>query len=135
MVSQPSPTDPSDYLQSLMQAGQFATKQFEDAVSAAMGVPSAPAKQGTIPSLADVANLQQQYWAPVFDFWRGFFRDKPAPGDSSVRTSRGDRRFKDDAWNQSPYYDMLKQSYLSNSKQLAEFVDQAQIDDRSKLQL
>jgi polyhydroxyalkanoate synthase len=135
MVSQPSPNDPSDYLQSLMQAGQFATRQVEDALSAAMGVTGAPEKQGAIPSFAEVANLQQQYWAPMLDFWRGFFRDKPASGDASASTARGDRRFKDDAWNQSPYYDLLKQSYLSNSKQLAEFVDQAQIDERSKLQL
>jgi polyhydroxyalkanoate synthase len=135
MVSQPSPNDPSDYLHSLMQAGQFATKQVEDALSAAMGVTGAPAKQAAIPSFADVANMQQQYWAPVFDFWRGFFRDKPASGDAAAPTSRGDRRFKDDAWNQSPYYDLLRQYYLSNSKQLTEFVDQAQLDDRSKLQL
>ena len=35
----------------------------------------------------------------------------------------------------SPYYDLLKQSYLLNSKQLTDFVDQAQVDDKSKLQL
>ena len=134
MANPSSPTGPSDYLESLMKAGQHATKQFEDAISAAMGVAGDPAKGG-IPSFADAARLQQQYWLPVLDFWRGFFSDKPAPGESSTRASRGDRRFKDDVWDQSPYYDLLKQSYLSNSKQLAEFVDQAQVDERSKLQL
>lgn len=132
MASPSSPSGPSDYLQSLMQAGQYATKQFEDTLSAAMGVAS---NDRAISSFSDAANLQQQYWSPVLDFWRGFFNDQAAPGDSSTRASRGDRRFKDDVWTHSPYYDLLRQSYLSGSKQLAEFVDQAQVDDRSKLQL
>jgi polyhydroxyalkanoate synthase len=135
MVSQPSPTGPSDYLESLMQAGQFAAKQFEDALSAAAGVAGPPPTEGIMPSFAEAANLQQQYWFPMLDFWRGFFSDTPASNGSSTKAARGDRRFKDDVWSQSPYYDLLKQSYLTGSKQLAEFVDQAQVDDRSKLQL
>src|SRR6201999_2587911 len=54
---------------------------------------------------------------------------------SSVQPARGDKRFKDDAWHHSPYYDLLKQSYLQTSKQLAQLVDQAQVDEKSKLQL
>jgi polyhydroxyalkanoate synthase len=80
--------------------------------------------------------MQQQYWSPIFDFWRGFFNVKSATNtDSRVQAPRGDRRFKDEVWSQSPYYDLLKQSYLLNSKQLTEFVDEALIDDKSKLQL
>lgn len=138
MASPSSPSGPSDYLQSLMQAGQFATRQFEDAVSAAMGaamgIGNAPTNPA-LPSFADPANLQQHYWSPVLEFWRGYFNDQPASGDRAARAARSDRRFKDDAWSQSPYYDLLKKSYLSNSKQLAEFVDEAPVDDRLKLQL
>ena len=127
---------PSAYLESLMQAGQQATKQFDDALAAAMGVAGKSAKDEAKWPFAAAAELQQPYWTPVLDFWRGFFTDKPAPGEeASARAPRGDRRFKDDAWSHSPFYDLLKQSYLSNSKQLSEFVDQAQVDDRSKLQL
>src|SRR3954468_13181626 len=76
------------------------------------------------------------YWSPVLDFWRGFLNPKPAADAASpARALRGDRRFKDEAWSRSPYHDLLKQSYLLNSKQLTDFVDQAQVDDRSKLQL
>jgi polyhydroxyalkanoate synthase len=101
-----------------------------------MGTPSTPAKEGETSPFVLAAGLQRQYWSPVFDFWRGFFNDRSGPGtDSSSRAPRGDRRFKDDAWSHSPYYDLLKQTYLLNSKQLSEFVDQAQVDDRSKLQL
>ena len=42
---------------------------------------------------------------------------------------------KDEAWQEMPYYDLLKQSYLLGSRQLHEFVDQAQVDDKTKLQL
>jgi polyhydroxyalkanoate synthase len=127
---------PSADHESLLQAGQQATKQFDDALAAAMGVAGKSAKDEAKWPFAAAAELQQPYWTPVLDFWRGFFTDKPAPGEeASARAPRGDRRFKDDAWSHSPFYDLLKQSYLSNSKQLSEFVDQAQVDDRSKLQL
>jgi polyhydroxyalkanoate synthase subunit PhaC len=123
---------PSAYLESLMQVGQQATKQFDEALTAAMGVEGKPAKGEERSPFAVAAKLQQQYWSPVLDFWRGFFNDKD---DASVRAPRGDRRFKDEAWSHSPYYDLLRQFYLLNSKQLSEFVDQAQVDDKSRLQL
>ena len=52
-----------------------------------------------------------------------------------VAAARGDKRFKDEAWQEMPYYDLLKQSYLLGSRQLHEFVDRAQVDDKTKLQL
>jgi polyhydroxyalkanoate synthase len=136
MGSPSSQSGSSAYLESLMRAGQEATKQFDDALTAAMGVETKPGKSGEMSPLAVTANMQQQYWSPIFDFWRGFFNVKSATNtDSRVQAPRGDRRFKDEVWSQSPYYDLLKQSYLLNSKQLTEFVDEALIDDKSKLQL
>ena len=35
----------------------------------------------------------------------------------------------------TPYYDLLKQSYLVGLKQLTDFVDQAQVDEKTRLQL
>ena len=136
MGSPSSQSGSSAYLESLMRAGQEATKQFDDALTAAMGVETKPGKSGEMSPFAATANMQQQYWSPIFDFWRGFFNVQSATNtDSRVQAPRGDRRFKDEVWSQSPYYDLLKQSYLLNSKQLTEFVDEALIDDKSKLQL
>jgi polyhydroxyalkanoate synthase len=136
MANQPSTSSPSDYLESLMRAGEEANKHFDDAIAAAMGLESKPAATQPISPFAAAASLQQQYWAPVLDFWRGFFETKPAAGaNAGVQSSRGDRRFKDEAWSHSPYYDLIKQSYLLTSKQLSEFVDHAQVDDKTKLQL
>jgi poly[(R)-3-hydroxyalkanoate] polymerase subunit PhaC len=136
MDNQPSTHNPSDYLQSLMRAGESANKHFDDALAAAMGVEGKPAATQPMSPFAAAASLQQQYWAPVLDFWRGFFEAKSAAGaDAAARSSPGDRRFKDEAWSHSPYYDLIKQSYLLTSKQLSDFVDHAQVDDKTKLQL
>ncbi len=135
-MGSPSPSGPSDYLESLMRAGQHATKQFDDALVAAIGIDSKSGQDKAMSPSAVTASLQQMYWSPVMDFWRGFMKGKPAADAASpVRAPRGDRRFKDEAWSQSPYFDLLKQSYLSSSKQLTDFVDQAPVDDKSKLQL
>jgi len=125
---------PAAYLESLMRAGQQATKQFDDALAAAMGVEGKPAKGEDASPFAAAANLQQQYWSPVLDFWRGFLAGTPAGANADNRPAR-DRRFKDEAWQQSPFYDLIKNSYLATAKQMADFVDQAQVDDKSKLQL
>jgi polyhydroxyalkanoate synthase len=136
MDSPSSSGGPSAYLESLMQAGQQATKQFDDALAAAMGVEGKPAKGENMSPIAVAANLHRQFWWPAIDFWRGFFTGKPTEGaTSSAKAPRGDRRFKDEAWSHSPFYDLLKQSYLLGSKQLTELVDQAQVDDKAKLQL
>jgi polyhydroxyalkanoate synthase len=126
----------SSYLAGLVHAGQLATKQFDDVLTAAMGIDGEPAKGGKTSQVAIAAAWQQFYWSPVLDFWRQFLGGKPTENaDSPARPPRQDRRFKDEAWSQSPYFDLLKKSYLLNAKQLTDFVDQAQVDDKSKLRL
>src|SRR4051794_23673047 len=129
MDSPSSSGGPSAYLESLMQAGQQATRQFDDALAAAMGVERKPAKGEDMSAFALAASLHRQFWWPAIDFWRGFFTGKPTAG--APARGRGDRRFKDDAWSHSPFYELLKQSYLLGSKQLTDLVDQAQVDDKS----
>ena len=135
-------TLPSDnaqgYLDDLMRAGQDAMKQFDDALVSAVGV-------GTKESLSSgrllfpfsfIADLQREYFKQLWQFWNGAFLQTFAGGaHSDVAQARGDKRFKDEVWQEMPYYDLLKQSYLLGSRQLHEFVDRAQVDDKTKLQL
>jgi len=131
MNSSSSPNGPSAYLESLMRAGQQSMKQFDDALVSAMGIEGKPPTRELWP-FAVTANLQRQFWSPVMDFWKGFLGD--VSSDSSRRSAL-ERRFQDEAWQHSPYYELVKKSYLATSKQLAEFVDEAQVDEKSKLQL
>ena len=127
-----SPSGSSAYLEGLMRAGQHSMKQFDDALASAMGVEEKPATQDASSPFAVAANLQRQFWSPIVGFWKGTLGNASAAG---ARPSGRDRRFHDEAWHHSPYYQLLKKSYLTTSKQLAELVDQAQVDEKSKLQL
>ncbi|HEY0849581.1 MAG TPA: class I poly(R)-hydroxyalkanoic acid synthase [Bradyrhizobium sp.] len=133
MDSTRSPNDSSAYLESLMQAGQQSFKQFDDAMAAAMGLAGKPAEQETWPFVA-AANLQRDAILQFWKFWNSTLV-KALGAEQNVQPGKGDRRFKDEAWQQTPYYDLLKQSYLLGSKQLTDFVEQAQVDERTKLQL
>jgi len=138
MTGTPPPVDAQEYLENLMRAGQDAMKQFDDALVSVAGV-------GTKDSLSSgrlffpfalIADLQREYFKQFWQFWNSMFLQIFAGGaHSSVALARGDKRFKDDAWQEMPYYDLLKQSYLLGSRQLHEFVDRAQVDDKTKLQL
>ncbi len=128
----PSVDGSSAYLEGLMRAGQQSMKQFDDALASVKDVEEKPALRHAVWPFAVVANLQRQYWSQVMDFWKGFLVNGSATG---TQRSRRDRRFQDEAWRQSPYYYLIKRSYLMASKQLSELVDQAPVDEKSKLQL
>ena len=117
-----SPSSSSAYLESLMQAGQLSMKQFDDAIVAAMGVGGGRAAAQGMSPFAAYPDYVTQAWR----LWNASIVSAFTAGTtSSIQSSRGDKRFKDDAWHQSPYYDLLRQSYLLTSKQLADLVDQA----------
>jgi polyhydroxyalkanoate synthase len=129
MTSSSSPDGTSAYLESLMRAGQQSIKQFDDALASAIGIESKPPAREPWP-FAFASNMQRQLWSPVIDFWKGFLSEP-----SGSRRPGPEKRFQDEAWLHSPYYELVKKSYLATSKQLAEFVDEAQVDERSRLQL
>jgi len=137
MTNTPSPTDATTYLENLMRAGQDATKQFDDALVLAMGVhgEEKPSSALFFP-FALIADLQREYFKQLWRLWNSMFLQMFAGGaHSSVALAQGDKRFKDASWREQPYYDLLKQSYLLGSRQLHEFVDRAQVDDKTRLQL
>ena len=49
-----------------------------------------------------------------------------------MQPAKGDKRFKDSAWSDTPHFDLLKQVYLLNSRQLYDFVDKAQVDEKTR---
>jgi polyhydroxyalkanoate synthase len=113
MTSNLPPVDAEEYLENLMRAGQDAMKQFDDALVSAAGVGTRAAGSGRLFfPFTLIADLQREYFKQLWQFWNSMFLQTFAGGaHSSVALARGDRRFKDDAWQEMPYYDLLKQSY------------------------
>jgi polyhydroxyalkanoate synthase len=134
MDNKPSPGDPSAYLESLMQAGQQSMKQFDDALATALGVRGKSSSPTGSP-FALVMDMQREYFTQIWRFWNKALLGTLSLGNGAIQAARGDKRFKDDAWQESPYYDLLKQGYLLAARQMSEFVDRAQVDDKTKLQL
>jgi len=133
-----SPEDPSAYLENLMHAGQQSMKRFDDALATAMGVPNkSSAPMGPVFSpFAFAIDMQREYVTQFWRFWNAAVIGTLTLGiKSAIPPVRGDKRFKDQAWQETPYYDLLKQSYLLASTQLHELVDHAQVDNRTRLQL
>ncbi len=138
-MTSPRPSDDAQgYLESLMRAGQDAMKQFDDTLVSVAGVGTKDhgTSSGQFFPFSLFADLQREYFRQLWRFWNSVFLQNFAGGaHSDVALAPGDKRFKDEAWQEMPYYDLLKQSYLLGSRQLHEFVDQAQVDDKTKLQL
>lgn len=134
------PTNAAEYLESLMYAGQSVLKKLDDTLVSAVGVSGKdedPSPQ--IFPFGLIADLQREHLRQLKEFWRSWnaaFLQAFAGGTySTTELAQGDKRFKDNAWQVEPYYDLLKQAYLLNSKQLHDFVDNAQVDQKTRLQL
>jgi polyhydroxyalkanoate synthase len=147
------PTDGLNYLQSLMQTGQELMQQFEHAVAAQTAAAQAAVKQGGetgawqptafFPGLAagpepfaKIADMQRRYAEQMATLWNNKFM-QPFGGEQKpvAEPAKKDKRFRDEAWEEQPFFDLLKQSYLINAKFLRDFVDNADVDERTKMQL
>jgi polyhydroxyalkanoate synthase len=138
MISIPPSADAQAYLESMVRAGQDAMKQFDEALVSAMGVQTdEPLSSGRpLFPFALIADLQREYLKQIWRFWNTMFLQTFSSGaHADVALAKGDKRFKDASWREQPYYDLLKQTYLLGSRQLHEFVDRAQVDDKTRLQL
>src|SRR4051795_429015 len=147
------PTDGLNYLQGLMQTGQELMQQFEHAVAAQTAAAKAAVDQAGATSpwqpaalfggfgisgepLAKMAEMQRAYAEQMATLWNSKFM-QPFIGEQKpiVESAKKDKRFRDEAWEEQPFFDLLKQSYLINAKFLRDFVDQADVDARTKMQL
>jgi poly[(R)-3-hydroxyalkanoate] polymerase subunit PhaC len=138
MNSIPPSTDAKGYLENLLRAGQDAMKQFDDALASATGVQTEESLSSGRPlfPIALIADLQREYLKQTWRLWSAMFLQTFSGGAyADVALARGDKRFKDASWREQPYYDLLKQIYLLGSRQLHEFVDRAQVDEKTRLQL
>src|SRR5450759_1350090 len=83
-----------------------------------------------------LAEIQKRYYQRHLELWMDMARGNDTTAHKPVAVpDQGDRRFRAPEWQQLPFFDYLKQTYLINSRWLAEFVEAAQLDDRAKNKL
>ncbi|HSF96560.1 MAG TPA: class I poly(R)-hydroxyalkanoic acid synthase [Thermohalobaculum sp.] len=79
------------------------------------------------------------YWTRQADIWTRIMKKSLGEGDSgpAITPEKGDKRFKDEMWEQNPYFDYLKQSYLLTGDWLKKRLKDAEDlspQDRRKLE-
>ena len=114
---------PEAFLASIAQAGN----QVMQGWLSLAGVPPwlGPVQDAT-PRLA---SLQAAYAQKQGELWAGLLSGKPR---TLVEPEQGDRRFAATAWDENPYYDYLKQSYLLASRYVSELVEAAELEDEAR---
>src|SRR6185437_7312577 len=97
---------------------------------AGMGQAAKPMKLETASQLA---RAQAHYWEQQMALWAGMLAG--AAGQATrpvVEAERGDRRFHGEQWSGNPWFNLLKQTYLLNSRLLRDMVESAEVDEKEK---
>ena len=126
--------DPSDYLKTMLQIGDGAMQDFQNLATSVAGTNDRASLEVLKESTNYIVSLQQWYIHHLLRFFTSPFDVLMPRSPAATLPVGGDRRFNDEAWRE-PYYELLKQSYQSYSRQMLEFVENAQVDSRTKLQL
>ncbi len=86
--------------------------------------------------MADPAKMMQaqiSLWQDYMNLWQSAARRMMGQTSPPVaEAARSDRRFKDAEWQDNPFFDYLKQSYLLTSRWLLDTVNQVEgLDDKT----
>lgn len=84
-----------------------------------------------------VVDEQANLWKNQLQLWQNTMLKMSGQNPKPVTTpDKGDKRFKDEEWDQNPWYDYLKQNYLLTSEAILEAIDKVEgIDDKSRQRL
>jgi polyhydroxyalkanoate synthase len=119
---------PDEYVQGFLKTGQSMLQAFS---SLGSGTRAPPAE-----TASEVVSVVAGYWQKLAMLWTPTLTT--GAGNSLqpvVEAERGDRRFHSEQWNAQPWFNVLKQSYLLNSKLLDSVVEATDLDARQKHKL
>ncbi|MEN9946800.1 MAG: hypothetical protein RLZZ293_1186, partial [Pseudomonadota bacterium] len=77
---------------------------------------------------------QNKFYQEQLELW-GKFCDLNQDAVIAEQKKPVDRRFTDPDWEKNPFFSYLKQSYLSVSKQLIDFIAKANLDDETRFRM
>lgn len=77
---------------------------------------------------------QNQFYQEQLAMWSKFCDINQASVEAEQKKP-ADRRFADPDWEKNPFFSYLKQSYLSVSKQLFDFVSKSDMDEETKFRM
>src|SRR5437868_10856506 len=127
------PATPEALLASLARSGTEATQGWLQLMTggASADVPSAvpPWLAGLQHNVARFGAIQAEYAQKQAQLWSALLGGKR---EAIAHAEPGDRRFAAKAWDENPYYDYLKQSYLLASRYVEELVEAADLDAQAK---
>jgi polyhydroxyalkanoate synthase len=120
---------PDEYVQGFIKSSQALMQSFIN------GHPNSGAGAAPLPGLP-LAQLQAQYWQQQSALWLNLLSGANGAAQAPLAApERGDRRFHGDDWRTNPWYNLLKQNYLLNSRLLTDMVEAAQLDAKDKHKL
>ena len=120
---------PDEFVQGFFKAGQSLVQSFAGMRH------DAPAGAGSSAGPA-LAQVQARYWQQQMALWAGMVASASSKGQEPVvAPEHGDRRFNAEEWRDNPWYSLLKQTYLLNSRLLADMVEAADLAESDKHKL
>lgn len=120
-------------LNNFMQMSQGMAQQFMSMVQnnlQHMNLHQTPAptmENGLTPEQAKLRVMQEEFAARHANLWQAMMQGRPSGEEEAANK---DRRFSDEVWSQSPFYDYLRQAYLINADFLRNLADSTPLEDR-----
>ena len=123
---------PDEFVNGFLKSGQDLLQAFTGTGS------DSTSGGGRVSSAQSLAKVQAHYWEQQMTLWMGMVANAGGLGSAGppvVAPERGDRRFHAEGWKDNPWYSLLQQTYLLNSRLLGDMVETTDLDERRKQKL
>ena len=123
---------PDEFVNGFLKSGQDLLQAFTGTGS------DSTSGGGRVSSAQSLAKVQARYWEQQMTLWLGMVANAGGLGSAGppvVAPERGDRRFHAEGWKDNPWYSLLQQTYLLNSRLLGDMVETTDLDERRKQKL